>query len=118
MMSTLCLCDILSMLPLQKKTFSNMIYLSFFVLSAKKLDCTPRKKLRDTMAGGGCQILPCSGTSQEPSARRRPISTNPDEHGGIMAGGGNPNYGFRRRDTMTRPLPGLSQESLTPSVQT
>lgn len=87
------------------------------MLCDKKLVCTPTKKLRETMVGGGCQILPHSGASQEPSACQRLISTNPEEHSGIMAGGENPNYGFRGRDTLTRPLPGLSQESFNPSVQ-
>lgn len=54
------------------------------------------------MAGRGHQILPQPGAAQEPSAHQRPMATNSEVHSSIMTGGGNPNYGLRRRDTIIK----------------
>lgn len=81
-----------------------MIYLPFFCVTLwdKKLICRSTKKFRKTMAGRGHQILPQPGAAQEPSAHQRPMATNSEVHSSIMTGGGNPNYGLRRRDTIIK----------------
>lgn len=56
-----------------------------------------------------------SGSSQEPSAYRSPTFTGPEEHSKMA--GRNPNYRLSKRHTI-RAVPELSQESLSPRVQT
>ena len=96
-----------------------MIYLPFFVLCyvIKSSSAHPQRSSERQWQVEDAKYYPTLDVLQEPSAYQRPISTNPEEHSGIMASGGNPNYGLSRRDALTWPHPGLSQESLSPSVQ-
>lgn len=87
-------------------------------LSAVPLWECPTKEQWETMAGLGkpkqTMLLLLPGPSQKSSTHQRPISTSPEEHRNTRADR-NPNQGLKGRDVLSRPLLGLSQETLSPA---